>query len=195
MPGVPGVTNWVPIGPSAVAKGQPDGRPAISGRASGIAIAPGVSRVYVCTADGGVWRSDDGGVSWYSTMDAFDEDPTTADSTSLACGAIAIDEADPDRVYVGTGEGDTNAIFSARVVSALPCYRGVGALRSDDGGGTWVNEPTASGSPTLAGAAFFSLAVDPANRENVVAATNVGLYRRELSGSTYQWVAKTGHTP
>ena len=91
----------------------------------------------------------------------------------------------------GTGEGDTNALFSVRVTGALPCYRGVGAIRSDDGGVTWVNEPTAASSPTLAGAAFFSLAVDPANRENVIAGTNVGLYRRELSGATYQWVALT----
>lgn len=192
--GVPGTSNWIPIGPSAVAHGQPDGRPTISGRASGIAIAPSVSRIYVCTADGGVWRSDTQGVSWYSTMDSFDEDPTTAESTSLACGAIAIDQADPDRVYVGTGEGDTNAIFSQRLINALPCYRGVGAIRSDDGGQTWVNEPTAPGSPTLAGGAFFSLAVDPGNRENVVAGTNVGLYRRVPAGSTFQWVALTAST-
>src|SRR5438105_294924 len=171
QPGITGISNWVPLGPSVVRRGQPTGRPAISGRASGIAVAPGGLRVYVATADGGVWRSDDAGASWYSTMESFDVDPTTFASTSLACGAIAIDEADPNRIYVGTGEGDTNAIFAARLTNALPSYRGVGPLRSDTGGGAWVNEPTASGSPPLAGAAFFALAVDPGDRENVVAAT------------------------
>ena len=33
-------------------------------------------------------------------MNAFDVDPTHFASTSLACGAIAIDPRHPDRVYV-----------------------------------------------------------------------------------------------
>jgi len=114
-------------------------------------------------------------------MDAFDIDPTNFASTSLACGAIAIDGDDPNRVYVGTGEGDTNEIWESRIVNALPAYRGIGPIRSDDAGATWVNELTASGSPSLEGKAFFALAVDPANRENVVAATTEGLYQRVLT--------------
>jgi hypothetical protein len=189
--GVPGANNWIPIGPSVVQKGQATGNPPISGRVTRIAIAPGGNRVYVATADGGVWRSDDAGASWRSTMDGFDIDPTAFATTSSACGAIAIDPADPDRIYVGTGEGDTNALFASRTVSALPCYRGIGPIRSDNGGGIWNTEPTASGSPTLVGSAFFELAVDPVDRENVIAATNVGLYRREPDGAGgYQWVQK-----
>jgi hypothetical protein len=190
-PGVPGANNWIPIGPSVVRRGQPTGRPAVSGRANGIAITTGETRVYVSTADGGIWRSDDAGASWYSTMDNFDVDPTSFGATSLACGAVAIDMADPNRVYVGTGEGDTNDIFSQRLISYLPSYRGVGPLRSDDGGGSWSVEPTAVGSPTLTGSAFYALAVDPGDRENVVGATSVGLYRREPDGAGgYQWVQK-----
>ena len=189
--GIPGANNWISIGPSVVSKGQAGGRPGVSGRASGITIAPGTSRVYVATADGGVWRSDDAGSTWNSTMDNFDEDPTAFAATSLACGAIAIDQADPDRVYVGTGEGDTNSSFDLRLIKALPSYRGVGPLRSDDGGTTWANEPAAPTSPTLTGSAFYELAVDPGDRENVVAATNVGLYQRESDGSGgYWWVQR-----
>lgn len=189
MPGIPGISNWVPCGPAVVRRGQPSGRPAISGRASGIAIAPGGRRMYVATPDGGVWRSDDGGDTWASTMENFDVDPTTFATISLSCGAVAIDEAQPDRIYVGTGEGDTDALFSRRVTSALPSYRGVGPLRSDDGGGTWITEPTDPASPTLVGAAFFQLAVDPGDRERVVAATTAGLYRREPDGAGgFRWV-------
>jgi hypothetical protein len=191
QPGINGVSNWVPLGPSVVRRGQPTGRPAISGRASGIAIAPGGQRVYVATADGGVWRSDDAGASWYSTMESYDVDPTAFAATSLACGAIAIDQADPNRVYVGTGEGDTNALFASRLTSALPAYRGVGPIRSDDGGATWSGEPAAPGSPPLAGAAFYALAVDPGDRENVVGSTSLGLYRREPDGAGgHHWVQK-----
>lgn len=191
MPAIPGANSWVPLGPSIVARGQAATRPAIGGRTSGIAIAPGGTQLYAATAVGGVWRSDDSGRSWRSCMDGFDTDPTNFASASLACGAIAIDLADPNRVYVGTGEGDTDALFANRLTFALPSYRGVGAIRSDDGGQTWFSEPTDSSSPSLAGKAFFALAVDPGNRENVVAATTNGLYQRVAAGSgAYNWVQR-----
>jgi len=134
MPAIPGQNNWTPLGPGIVARGQTDNRAPVAGRVSGIAIAPDGLRMYAATANGGVWRSDDGGLSWRSTMDGFDANPTNFATTSLACGAIAIDPADPNRVYVGTGEGDTDALFAQRVVNALPAYRGIGPIRSDDGG-------------------------------------------------------------
>lgn len=182
---IPGQNNWTPLGPSIVARGQTTNRAAVSGRVSGIAIAPGGLRMYVATANGGVWRSDDGGATWRSTMDGFDLDPTNFASTSLACGAIAIDPAAPDRVYVGTGEGDTDGLFNVRLVNALPAYRGIGPIRSDDGGTTWVNETSA---PSLAGFAFFQIAVDPGNRDHAVAATTNGLYERvPAGGGGFTW--------
>lgn len=188
MPALPGVTNWVPIGPAVVARGQALTRPAISGRVSGIAIAPGGARMYAATANGGVFRSDDGGTGWYSLMNGFDEDPTDFAATSLACGAIAIDPADPDRIYVGTGEGDTDALFALRLTNALPAYRGIGPIRSDDGGTSWSTESIALGSEALAGASFYGLAVDPADREHVIAATTRGLYERvALAPSGHEW--------
>jgi hypothetical protein len=135
-PVVPGARNWSFLGPSVVMKGQAWGDPPVSGRVSGIAVAPGGQRVYAASANGGVFRSDDGGVSWRPLMDAFDVDPTDFASTSLACGAIAIDPARPDRIYVGTGEGDTYTLFRSRITHALPAYRGIGPIRSDDGGAT-----------------------------------------------------------
>jgi photosystem II stability/assembly factor-like uncharacterized protein len=182
-PVIPGQKNWSPLGPSVVLNGQALGNPSVGGRVSGIAVAPGGQIVYAASANGGVFRSVDGGMSWRALMDAFDMDPTNFASTSLACGAIAIDGNDPNRVYVGTGEGDTHEMFARRLrkVFALPAYRGIGPIRSDDAGATWVSEPTAGGSPSLAGQAFFALAVDPANRDNVVAATTEGLYQRVLT--------------
>jgi hypothetical protein len=181
-PPPPPATSWIPIGPSVVRRGQAAGAPAVSGRAVDIAIAPGGTRSYLATANGGVWRSDDGGTSWRSLNDSFDLDPTTLNVDSQACGAIAIDPAAPDRVYVGTGEGDASAFFGG-VFGVQFSYEGVGPLRSDDGGTTWVNEAIAPGSPTLNGQAFYELAVDPVDREHVVAATTAGIYQREPDGS------------
>jgi hypothetical protein len=185
MPALAGQNNWTPLGPAIVARGQTGNRAPVSGRVPGIAIAPGGSRVYVASANGGVWRSDDAGSSWRSLMDDFDQDPTNVASMSLACGAIAINPANPDRIYVGTGEGDTDQIFASRIVNALPAYRGIGPIRSDDGGATWVQEAS---SPSLAGFAFFQIAVDPADPEHCVAATTNGLYERvAATGGGFNW--------
>ncbi len=188
-PGIPGQNNWTALGPAVLAKGPAGGRPPVSGRASRLAVAPGGLRVYVASADGGVWRSDDGGDSWWSTMDSFDLDPQTFGSTSLCCGAIAIDLNDPDRIYVGTGEGDVYMYAQGSQLSSLPAYRGIGPLRSDDGGLSWATEAVSPSS--LAGKWFFALAVDPADRENVVAATTEGLYQRTpVGGGSYQWIRR-----
>lgn len=184
MPAVPGANNWVPVGPAVAARGQADGRPSIGGRTSRFAIAAGGSRIYAATANGGVFRSDDGGGSWRSTMDGFDLDPTSFASASLCCGAIAVSSTDPNRVYVGTGEGDTDALFTLRLTNALPAYRGIGPIRSDNGGASWALEAS---TPDLAGFDFFALAVDPADHDNVVAATNNGLYQRTVSGAVGTW--------
>lgn len=177
-PTVPGGRNWLPLGPTVVRGGQTVGEQPVAGRVSGLALAREARVVYAATACGGVFRSDDGGASWRSLMDGFDLDPTSFASASLACGAIAIDLADPERIYIGTGEGDTHQLFSSRIVNALPAYRGVGPIRSDDGGTTWESELTAPVDPELAGEAFFALAVDPVDRERVVGATTAGLYVR-----------------
>ena len=184
MPAIPSINNWIPIGPSVVARGQAVGSPSVGGRIPGLAIAPGGNRMYAASASGGVFRSDDGGNSWASTMDGFDVDPNNFASASLVCGAIAISPADPDRVYVGTGEGDTDALFSRRLTNALPSYRGIGPIRSDDGGNNWISE---NSSPSLAGMAFFQLAVDPGNVENVIGATTNGLYQRTTGASGPLW--------
>lgn len=171
--------NWVPLGPSVLRQGQAVTRPAVSGRVAGMAVAPGGLRVYVASANGGVWVSDDGGKTWRSTMDAWDLNPTTLSSDSLACGAIAIDQDDPDRVYVGTGEGGAESFF------------GVGPICSDDGGVNWDTEKTSTPETSLAGSGFYALAVDPADRERVIGATEIGLYAREPDEDDgYHWVRK-----
>jgi hypothetical protein len=177
-PFVPGARNWLPLGPSVVILGQTVGNEPVGGRVSGLAVAPGGQLVYAASANGGIFRSSDGGTTWKSMMDGFDLDPTEFASTSISCGAVAIDPNDPNRVYVGTGEGDTDHLFRQRIVGALPAYRGIGPIRSDNGGIDWTTEAIATGSPPLAGQSFFALAVDPTNRENVIGATTQGLYQR-----------------
>ncbi len=91
----------------------------MSGRVAAVTGNPGrPGRVWVGAATGGVWRSDDSGVTW---SPVFDDQPVAS------IGAIGISPANPDRIWVGTGEG--NPRNSASV--------GNGVYLSDDGGETW----------------------------------------------------------
>lgn len=173
--------NWIPIGPSVVRQGQVSNQASVSGRVSGIASIAGGTTVFVATANGGVWLSEDAGRTWRSLMEAWDLDPTTPSSDSLACGAIVVDPADPNRIYVGTGEGPSSVAGGGPI-------NGVGPIRSDDGGVSWVTEAS---TPDLAGASFYGMAMDPDDRERVVAATTIGLYRRQPDGGgDYEWARK-----
>ena len=91
------------------------------GRVETVVGIPGNPDVYYFGAvAGGVWKTTDAGRSW---RPMFDKEPIAS------IGAIAIDPADSNVVYVGTGE---------------PCLRGNisfgnGMYKSVDGGHTWAH--------------------------------------------------------
>jgi hypothetical protein len=182
-PQPPPANNWIPIGPSVLRQGQGGVNPDTSGRTVGIAVVPGGTRVYIASANGGVWCSEDTGITWHSLMEAFDLNPTHPGADSLACGAIAVvpgASASLDRIYVGSGEG------------AGAAYFGVGPLISTDGGSSWNTESVSPGSSSLEGSAFYALALDPGDTDRVVGATYKGVYRREPDGiGGFHWDQKT----
>jgi photosystem II stability/assembly factor-like uncharacterized protein len=93
----------------------------ISGRCTDVeVIAPKGKNytIYVATASGGVWKTVNEGTTWEPI---FDQAPATA------IGDIAIAPANPDIVWVGTGEAN---IFRSS-------QAGCGIYKSLDGGNTW----------------------------------------------------------
>src|SRR5205814_5384821 len=93
----------------------------MGGRVSDIAIDPRNPFVfYVSLAHGGVFKTNDNGVTF---QPIFDKQPM------LSIGAVAVAPSDSDVVWVGTGEAnDRNS-----------AEWGNGVYRSTDGGGTWKN--------------------------------------------------------
>ena len=94
------VPSWHPIGPAPIADGylaHVECKADVSGRASAIAVNPVDPReVFLGTANGGVWLSNDAGLSWT---------PMSDNEASLAIGAVAVDDcAGPLMIYAGTGE-------------------------------------------------------------------------------------------
>jgi hypothetical protein len=93
---------WTPLGPAPIPNGQTTAvSTPVSGRVTVIVVHPtNENIVYVGTAQGGLYRSLNGGATWTPLMDT---------ALSLAIGSIAIDPLDPTTLIVGTGEGNLSA--------------------------------------------------------------------------------------
>ena len=122
--------------------------------------------------NGGVWKTDDAGRTW---RPIFDAQPTQS------IGAIAVAPADPNIIYVGSGEGLLRPDLSV----------GNGIYRSSDAGKTWSHLGLTDGQQIAA------LAVDPRDSRRVFAAVlghpygpnaERGIYRSLDSGATWQRV-------
>ncbi|HYX30509.1 MAG TPA: hypothetical protein VE863_18375, partial [Pyrinomonadaceae bacterium] len=75
---------------------------------------------YMGTTGGGVWKTEDMGLSWRNVSDGFFKTGTI--------GAIAVAESDPNVVYVGTGEHAVRGVMTSS---------GDGVYKSTDAGKTW----------------------------------------------------------
>jgi hypothetical protein len=143
------------------------------GRTRAVAGVPSMPAVfYVGAVNGGVWKTDDAGRTWRAIFDA---------QPSQSIGAIAVAPADPNIIYVGSGEGLMRPDLSV----------GNGIYRSGDAGLTWSHLGLSDGQQIAA------LAVDPKDSTRVFAAVlghpygpnaERGIYRSLDSGSTWQQV-------
>jgi len=118
------------------------------------------------SAGGGVWRTDNRGLSWRPLME---HQPT------LTIGAVAFAPSNPSVIYAASGEdaGPFN-----------PAWPGIGVYRSDDDGKTWdITSPVPS-------SRFSALVVDPDDPNVVYAAGNTGLHKSIDGGAT--WIANPG---
>ena len=180
-------TPWTLIGPQPTT--MPYGFSLVSGRVTALAVDPtNPNIVYLGGAEGGVWKTTDGGSTWT---------PLTDNQPSLAVGSIAIDPENPQTIYVGTGEEDF----------AINNYAGAGILKSTDGGSSWTQldgpfvGPFGSESPYCGGAYIGSIAVDPGNSQILLAgavfncSTGSGIYRSTDGGSSWTQVLGSSQSP
>ena len=137
------VTAWTALGPDPIPNGQTQivSTP-VSGRVTAIDVHPtNPDIVYVGTAQGGVYRSLNGGATWTPLMDG---------ALSLAVGAVRISPSQPETVYVGTGEPN----FSS------DSYFGVGVYRIDNAS-TTANLSGPFGNAHFSGRSIAEILVHP----------------------------------
>ncbi len=100
-------------------KARSIGPAAVSGRITAIdAVQSNPQHIVIGAATGGVWISHNGGLTW---TPVFDDQPVAS------IGAVAINQQNPDIIWVGTGEGNVRNSTSI----------GAGVFKSIDGGRTW----------------------------------------------------------
>lgn len=136
-----GAPQWEELGPAPIIDG------AFTGRVSAVVCSPtNPNKYFVAGADGGVWRTSDGGSTWTPLTDGL---PTTA------MGALAMDPTNENVIYAGTGEANF----------ANHSRYGLGLYKTSDGARTWAHLAEA----TFAGRCFSRIAVDPSDSQVVYA--------------------------
>jgi len=110
---------------------------------------------YMGTIGGGLWKTDDMGLSWRNISDGFFK--------TGSVGAIAVAESDPNVIYVGMGE---------HAIRGVMTHHGDGVYKSTDAGKTWKKIGLDSTQH------ISRIIVDPKNPNIVFVAAQGALYSR-----------------
>lgn len=162
-------TNWVSINPIGMFYQRTNAN-YISGRTNSIAFHPTNPNIfYIAAAQGGVWKTTDGGVNWTVLTDNL---PT------LACGDVVVDQQNPNVLYLGTGELNYSS----------DSQYGNGIYKSTDAGATWFQVATVS----QVGNRCSYMAIDPFNSNIVYMGGNSGIYKSTNAG--INWTNMAGGT-
>lgn len=145
----------------------------INGRGNAIAVDPSnPNTLYLGSAQGGVWKSTNGGATWTPLNDNW---------TYMTTSSIAIDPSSPQTIYVGTGDYPGSKPYQ------------MGIMKSIDGGATW----TQLGASTFGGRAISWIAIDPDTPSTITVATGRGstgsgfIYRSTNGGLSWSTVLGT----
>ncbi len=151
--------TWFSIGPTNLA-----------GRCLAIAVHPtNPDIVYAGFASAGIWKTTDGGNTWVPLGDTL---PT------MAVSCIEIDRGNPNRIWIGTGEGWGN----------VDAVGGTGVLVSTDAGLSW--NPTGLSYAINNAPSFYELEYNPTS--GVLIAAGPGLWRSTDQGATFTQLYNLG---
>ena len=107
-----GAMSWRNVGPFR------------GGRSVAVAGIPGDRLTYYFGGvGGGVWKTEDAGMTWRNVTDG-------SDFGTSSVGSLAVSESDPNVVYVGMGEHSIRGVTTSH---------GDGVYRSTDAGRTWTH--------------------------------------------------------
>ena len=151
----------------------------MSGRVTSIdALVANPDIIYLGTASGGVWKTENAGNSWQPIFD---------DQSILNIGSVSIQQSNPSVLWVGTGEGNPRNSLNI----------GAGIFKSLDGGKNWKMmglEKTRN---------IHRIIIDPTDPNIVYAAAignpysehpERGVYKTTDGGDTWKLILHTNDT-
>ncbi len=163
---------WQSIGPDNV-----------GGRVLSLAIDPDSTNIiWAGSASGGLWKSKSGGVgakAWEFVNTGF---------YLLSVSTIAINPANTNEIYIGTGEISGYNLGLVGTPGARTTY-GLGIIKSTDRGATWI--ATGLTWEFKANTSVQKIVANPKNPKTIFAATSEGTYRSYNSGATFVRIDST----
>jgi len=164
-------TTWQSMGPTNM-----------GGRTVAIAMDPTDTAVlWLGSASGGLWKSTTGGIgaaAWTYVPLGFQV---------LGVSSIAINPANHNEMYVGTGEVYSDSSFSQGLISLRPTRGsyGMGLFKSTDGGNTWTQSINWTYQQNRG---VWKIIINPLKPSTVYAGTTNGVYKSTNSGATWTQV-------
>jgi len=143
----------------------------IGGRMRSMIIDPAApDRIFVGGVSGGIWRSEDGGITWTPVADEMS-------NLAVTC-MVGMFSTDPDTFFAGTGEG---GFFKQKTNTKNSPVPGAGIFRSIDGGNTWTHLRKTTG-PNWTVVSDLEVSRD---ETILLAATGSGIYRSTDRGENW----------
>ncbi|MFZ4590498.1 MAG: T9SS type A sorting domain-containing protein [Ignavibacteria bacterium] len=164
----PDAQQWTSIGPNN-----------IGGRSISLAVHPvDTSIVYIGSASGGLWKSTSGGIganAWTMVNTGF---------PSLAVSSIAIDSANHNVMFIGTGENYGYQYSEPHGVNMRLTrgMYGIGILKTTNAGTTWTKSLDWSYNNQRG---VWNVSINPKNSNIVYSATSEGVYKSYNGGTSW----------
>lgn len=147
-------TEWTSLGPDNTPLKLGKNIKAGNGRTNCIAFHPSDPQTFwVGTPSGGLWKTTNGGSSYYTTTDTLG---------SLGVSDIAVHPTNPDIIYIATGDGDGGNTYS------------IGILKSVDGGHHW--QTTSVSMQPKQYIVFRRICMHRSNPNYLIATSSNGIY-------------------
>jgi photosystem II stability/assembly factor-like uncharacterized protein len=133
------------------------------GRVNSFALDPKNKEImYVGSAGGGLWKSENAGKNWT---------PLTDFQGALGVSGIAIHPTQTNMIYIATGDGDANDNYS------------VGVLKSENGGASW--QKTGLDWSQVNNRVLRKIIFDPKDPNIIYTVGSVGIHRSLDAGTTF----------
>jgi photosystem II stability/assembly factor-like uncharacterized protein len=172
--------NWSFLGPKQISDSGNTNSAIGIGRVDRIAFHPTDADImYIGTPAGGLYKTTNGGTTW---------NPISNRLPSTGISGIVVSHNNPNRIYILTGDGDSN--ISGFVEDYGYIRFSAGAYVSHDAGSNWYK---LADLPVAGNYVGYQLAQDPNNANVLIAATSAGIFQTTNAGQSWS-LLKTGRT-